>query len=224
MVSENRGVKLLIDELLSPDGVSFKVSKAYEYIQKDERINFYEMNYRILHQKDEILVGYQEARNFETYINPRDKETPRLWDGLDIITMYGTSRLRGQDRTKVNMVLAALSQQSARADRRSSFDHRGASVEEKIERARATTKASSVSAALAKGLTQLRVEDLQWLLCKVQEELRKRDLATVSPLVLPLDPSLERVINSISPPGAASPTTKTTDVIDLDDDLPAITI
>lgn len=77
MVSENRGVKLLIDELLSATGTSFRVMRPGHYVAKGELLNFYELSLRILRAKGEILVGHQLSHEFVTVINPPDKHVRR---------------------------------------------------------------------------------------------------------------------------------------------------
>ncbi|KAJ8613121.1 hypothetical protein CTAYLR_004807 [Chrysophaeum taylorii] len=194
MVSENRGVKLLIDELLSADGTSFRVMRASSYVAKGEILNFYELGRRCLRQKGEVLVGYQHSHDFVTVINPRDKRTRRSWDNDDLVVLHGTSRLKGQDRTKANVVIAALNQQSSRRDR-VSLDADGM---ERLRNARTTSITSSINSTIARHLAQLRIEDLQWLQSKIQAEIRTRDMSHVSPLVLPLDPALEKVIDNLN--------------------------
>ncbi|KAJ1459338.1 hypothetical protein M885DRAFT_511226 [Pelagophyceae sp. CCMP2097] len=236
MVSENRGVKVLLTELLAPEGAGFHVRPAREYVCKGERLTFYDLAHRTLIYRHEVLVGFQHAEDLATVINPRDKAAFKVWDHLDLVVLTGNSRLAGQDRTQAGAVLEAMmNSEAGDADapplRNGSFavsppgSFRNAPspspsyrdlgstrsqdgstahcspndpTEARIQRARKTSEMSSVTAKLSTTLHKMRTPDLQWLQSRVQDELRTRDMKQVAPLSLPLDPSLQGLIDDLA--------------------------
>lgn len=119
---------------------------------------------------------------------------PAGWDSNDLIVMHGESRLNGQDRSKVNRVIQALNQQSSRQDNRCQETDRG----QHQKKARTASPTSAITAILSRNLAQLRVEDLQWLASRIQDELRSRHTRRIPPLVLPLDPAFDEVIDGLA--------------------------
>ena len=91
MVCEDRSVKHLLDELLTPRGASMACVPARRYCRPGEYLSFYEMACRC-QEYGEILIGYLEednalgreapaGRNFKApFINPVNKKTPFSWD------------------------------------------------------------------------------------------------------------------------------------------------
>lgn len=189
MISENRGVKLLLDELLSPDGTSFTVHAARDYVRKDEALSFYDLAARVGASYHEILIGYQDPEGLATTINPRDKAAVRRWDGFDLVLLRGDSRLQGQDRTKVAEVLSAFDAMKKRIR---------IDPEERSRIARTASSTAEVTTVLAKAVAKLRTEDLNWLHSRIGDEMRVRDMRDIAPLSLPLDPGLEALIGDLS--------------------------
>ena len=91
MVCEDRSVKSLLDELLTPRGSSMACVPASRYCRPGERLSFFEMACRC-QEYGEILIGYLEedpasrgeahaGRRFKApFINPVNKRTPFSWD------------------------------------------------------------------------------------------------------------------------------------------------
>jgi hypothetical protein len=91
MVCEDRSVKNLLDELLTPRGSSMACVPASRYCRPGERLSFFEMACRC-QEYGEILIGYLEedrasrgeahaGRRFKApFINPVNKRTPFSWD------------------------------------------------------------------------------------------------------------------------------------------------
>ncbi|KAF0692098.1 Aste57867_16766 [Aphanomyces stellatus] len=79
MVSENRLVKHLLDELLSGRGASFDVVPATRYCQKDDHLSFYQLVKRA-QVAGEIVCGYHEHKSLTpTVLNPTEKSVVRSW-------------------------------------------------------------------------------------------------------------------------------------------------
>ena len=90
MVCEDRTVKGLLDELLTPRGASMACVPASRYCRPGERLSFFEMACRC-QEYGEILMGYLEedasqgeahaGRRFKApFINPVNKKLPFSWD------------------------------------------------------------------------------------------------------------------------------------------------
>ena len=90
MVCEDRTVKGLLDELLTPRGASMACVPAGRYCRPGERLSFFEMACRC-QEYGEILIGYLEedasqgeahaGRRFKApFINPVNKKLPFSWD------------------------------------------------------------------------------------------------------------------------------------------------
>ena len=91
MVCEDRTVKSLLDELLTPRGASMACVPASRYCRPGERLSFFEMACRC-QEYGEILIGYLEedaasqgeahaGQRFKApFINPVNKKLPFLWD------------------------------------------------------------------------------------------------------------------------------------------------
>lgn len=90
MVSEERSVNTILDELLGGDGAGFELHPATKYLNDaSEQITFLQLSKR-LHDNDMVLVGYQmqpvvDAEN--TVINPRDKLVTKGWNGTSLIVI-----------------------------------------------------------------------------------------------------------------------------------------
>ena len=91
MICEDRSVKNLLDELLTPRGSSMACVPASRYCRPGERLSFFEMACRC-QEYGEILIGYLEedhasrgeahaGRRFKPpFINPVNKKMPFSWD------------------------------------------------------------------------------------------------------------------------------------------------
>ncbi|KAH8075889.1 hypothetical protein JL720_10339 [Aureococcus anophagefferens] len=187
MISENRGVKLLLDELLSPDGTSFYVHSAKDYVGADEALTFYDLARCALQPRDfDRLPGHGVPRDAD---QPRDKSTSKHWHGLDLVLLRGDSRLQGQDRTQVAEVLEAFSNMKKKIQM---------DPEERKRLAKKNSNTAEVTKTLAKNIGKLRTEDLNWLANRVNDEIRTRNMKDVAPLALPLDPGLQTLIDDLA--------------------------
>ena len=189
MISENRGVMHLLDELLSPDGTSFYVHSARDYVTRGETLSFYDLSKRCAVHGHEILLGYQDTETLETFINPRDKAAVKAWDAVDLVLLRGDSRLQGQDRTMVSEVLESFGTMKK---------HRHLDPEERRRLAKKNSNTAEVTKTLAKTISKLKTEDLNWLSNRINDEIRTRNMKDVAPLSLPLDPGLQNLIDDLA--------------------------
>mmetsp|Transcript_28874 Transcript_28874/g.94382 ORF Transcript_28874/g.94382 Transcript_28874/m.94382 type:complete len:850 (+) Transcript_28874:44-2593(+) len=93
MVSEDRGVKHILDELLAPGGVSMACIPAAKYAQPGERVSFFQMQLRAQTYGEQI-VGFVEPNEEgggwqEPTMNPPEKKTKRTWDDCNLVTFTG---------------------------------------------------------------------------------------------------------------------------------------
>lgn len=214
MVSENRGVKHLLDELLSSEGSSFLVATSGEFVHKNERLTFYDLAARINFHTHSILVGYQTTdESLKTTINPPDKHVLKPWDDLDLIVLRGDSSLTGQDRTMAHLASEAFGTFAAETKARLARDASDGdgdldasrrrlsmgplSVQDRIKKAQSYSATMGIHATLGDKLQRMKLSDLEWLEKRVQDEIRARDLQKVQPLALPLDPTLQNLIDGI---------------------------
>jgi len=99
MVSEDRGVANILDELLGPRGATFCVFSGKLYCSEDEELDFYTMWGRC-RARNQILVGYQDADEIDvnTYINPRNKLTKMNWYEVEMVVLAKIYDNIGGDR------------------------------------------------------------------------------------------------------------------------------
>ncbi|GMF20947.1 unnamed protein product [Phytophthora fragariaefolia] len=86
MISENRDVRVVLDELLGPQGAFFEVESSSRYCDPYENVSFWQLAKRAMVRGD-ILCGYQERGADDTVLNPRNKTLPRSWINVDMIVI-----------------------------------------------------------------------------------------------------------------------------------------
>ncbi|OQR93691.1 ion channel [Thraustotheca clavata] len=90
MVSENRLVKGILDELLGARGASFDVVPSKRYCRRGECLSFFQVVKRAQYVADEIVCGYQRHSSMDAAIlNPQKKSLPQEWDEFDFIVLRG---------------------------------------------------------------------------------------------------------------------------------------
>jgi len=92
MVSEERSVNHILNELLGGSGAGLEVLSPKEYIHPNEELSFMQLAKRLQSFDNEVLLGYQQqpAINPEdTFMNPRDKDVVKVWDDMFLIIMRG---------------------------------------------------------------------------------------------------------------------------------------
>ncbi|KAL3672182.1 hypothetical protein V7S43_002844 [Phytophthora oleae] len=93
MISESRDVRVILDELLGPQGAYFEVEPSTRYCEVFEKISFWQLAKRAMTRGD-ILCGYQVRGAEETVLNPEGKDLPRLWSNTDMIVVRNARNAR----------------------------------------------------------------------------------------------------------------------------------
>ena len=91
MVSEDRAVNSILDELLGVGGAGLELKPSELYVNPGEHISFMQLCKRA-QGANEILWGYQVTpgtKEGNTYMNPRDKIEKKSWEDHFLITMAG---------------------------------------------------------------------------------------------------------------------------------------
>mmetsp|Transcript_58915 Transcript_58915/g.103103 ORF Transcript_58915/g.103103 Transcript_58915/m.103103 type:complete len:825 (+) Transcript_58915:103-2577(+) len=89
MISEERSVKLLLDELLGVSGCNVHMYPASRYCHPGEQCSFWTLASRAA-KLDEIAIGYQEKHSIEkTVLNPRQKDLVMDWSNYDVAVIAG---------------------------------------------------------------------------------------------------------------------------------------
>mmetsp|Transcript_7715 Transcript_7715/g.17860 ORF Transcript_7715/g.17860 Transcript_7715/m.17860 type:complete len:863 (+) Transcript_7715:65-2653(+) len=89
MVSEDRAVKVILDELLGHSGANLQLHPSERYVWPGEVCSF-EVIVKRAQKYGEIVCGYQLGgfiKGAETCINPRDKSASRKWEGVDFVVL-----------------------------------------------------------------------------------------------------------------------------------------
>lgn len=87
MISESRDVRVILDELLGPNGSYFEVETSVRYCSPTEQVSFWQLAKRAM-QLGEILCGYQVRGDIsETVLNPTGKAEQRKWYNVDMIVL-----------------------------------------------------------------------------------------------------------------------------------------
>jgi hypothetical protein len=93
MISEDRNVKQILNELLGPKGADLGVKTVARYMGPRENLSFMQLAARC-QKLDEILVGYQkpggkDEKAIVTVMNPRDKHVKKsvatFWSGTELV-------------------------------------------------------------------------------------------------------------------------------------------
>jgi len=98
MVVEKREFKLVLDELLGPEGNSFYLSNSSKYTEPDEQLSFLALSRRLM-AEGQILVGYKEIATGASVINPPKLEE-RKWGGYVLIVMSNHEETERKKRQK----------------------------------------------------------------------------------------------------------------------------
>ncbi|KAF4138283.1 Castor and Pollux of voltage-gated ion channel [Phytophthora infestans] len=86
MISESRDVRVILDELLGPQGAFFEVESSARYCEPNEQVSFWQLAKRAMAQGD-ILCGYQVRGVEETVLNPGSKHLLQSWEEMDMIVI-----------------------------------------------------------------------------------------------------------------------------------------
>jgi len=122
MISEERSVKSLLDELLGADGCSLAVYPASRYCTKEEECSFFTIAERA-RLFDEIVVGYQEKHSIEkTILNPPGKDNVSVWDNYDFAVMVGAAEKRAVEDEEVDKIVPSGQAFSAQESRSANKD------------------------------------------------------------------------------------------------------
>mmetsp|Transcript_47982 Transcript_47982/g.138923 ORF Transcript_47982/g.138923 Transcript_47982/m.138923 type:complete len:946 (-) Transcript_47982:108-2945(-) len=98
MVSENRTVKDLLDEMLGYKGCSVAVFPATRFTNPLEKCSFWVVAKRAANQHM-VLLGYNIRASIDPpHINPRDKTAPKLWDDKDLVALVPAKRPKARLR------------------------------------------------------------------------------------------------------------------------------
>jgi len=94
MVSEDRSVNAILEELLGGDGCGIQLKDPTPYMHPNEELSFLQLSKRV-HQYDMVCLGYRESEDGDpehqqTVINPRDKNTARSWAEATLIVLTGS--------------------------------------------------------------------------------------------------------------------------------------
>jgi len=91
MISEERTVKAILDELMGETGTQFELKPAESILQPDTTSSFLQLAVECVAYRRCILCGYFEApvpgsrEQPKLTINPSDKKTKRLWRGCQLV-------------------------------------------------------------------------------------------------------------------------------------------
>lgn len=87
MITEERAVKRLLDQLLGCYSANIAVVPAERYAKSEERVSFYQLSQRASCY-NEVLLGYQQRNTLgRTVLNPPNKEKPYRWDQFDFAVL-----------------------------------------------------------------------------------------------------------------------------------------
>ncbi|KAF4321991.1 hypothetical protein BBO99_00003280 [Phytophthora kernoviae] len=104
MISENRDVRVILDELLGPQGAYVEVEPSSRYCEPFEKVSFWQLSKRAVSHGD-VLCGFQVRGIEETVLNPEGKDQPRIWSNVDVIVLRNAkviSPARRSSASKVN--------------------------------------------------------------------------------------------------------------------------
>merc|ERR1719221_1528322 len=96
MISQQRHVKMILNELLGANRCTLRITPSRGYVMKDEHISFWTVAQRV-QMRNGILIGYQgRGLTKETKLNPPNKSEPINWSCLDLAIIKG-KRVRKSD-------------------------------------------------------------------------------------------------------------------------------
>jgi len=91
MVSEERSVNTILDEMMGGSGAGLELKSAELYMHPQEQLSFLQLCKRC-HDCNEVLLGYQTlpvADPENTIINPRNKLESKDWSNIQLIVLAG---------------------------------------------------------------------------------------------------------------------------------------
>merc|ERR1711920_38775 len=84
MISENRSVKVLLDEMLGNDGCKVAVFPAQHLVGWNETVSFWTIAKRAS-RFDMVIIGYQQRFTVSPFeLNPANKDEPMQWELYDL--------------------------------------------------------------------------------------------------------------------------------------------
>lgn len=86
MVSEDRQINDVLEELFAEEGNEMQIRPADLYLREEEEMNFYEIILRA-RQRREIVIGYRLADSERAIINPPNKSVRRKWSCKDVFVV-----------------------------------------------------------------------------------------------------------------------------------------
>merc|ERR1711871_570822 len=86
MISENRAVKHILDELLGSTGSDLCVMESARYAEPTENVSYLTLARRA-QSFGEVLCGYQMSSDGTTFINPRDKSVRKKWGDKTLVVL-----------------------------------------------------------------------------------------------------------------------------------------
>mmetsp|Transcript_45590 Transcript_45590/g.89705 ORF Transcript_45590/g.89705 Transcript_45590/m.89705 type:complete len:739 (+) Transcript_45590:132-2348(+) len=86
MVAEDPGNRLILKELLGPNGASMNIESSKKYASPGEVCSFWTIAQRVV-DKGHILLGYQSNDGSNTVMNPHDKDAEISWDDNDCVVL-----------------------------------------------------------------------------------------------------------------------------------------
>ena len=132
MVSEDRSVRNILDELLGAHGAAFHLKPSSRYTDRD--CSFFAVMINA-NKMDEVAVGYQyPGSNGETVINPKDKHVTKSWRGIDIVVLAGHVLMQDKQKQAAERVINAFTKNKTMEPKTSSdtfVENAGASDESK---------------------------------------------------------------------------------------------
>merc|ERR1711871_202469 len=135
MISENRAVKHILDELLGAEGSDLCVYESARYAEPHELVSYFTLAKRA-QSFGEVLCGYQTVQDGTTIINPRDKATLKTWGDTSLVILR-----RSEEQQKLMANIRSLMPQAAEKSRRrasvatfnASTEARFAALENKVD-------------------------------------------------------------------------------------------
>lgn len=135
MISENRAVKHILDELLGAEGSDLCVYESARYTEPQELVSYFTLAKRA-QSFGEVLCGYQMVGDGTTIINPRDKATLKTWGDASLVILR-----RSEEQQKLMANIRSLMPQAAEKSRRrasvatfnASTEARFATLENKVD-------------------------------------------------------------------------------------------
>ncbi|KAJ8564075.1 hypothetical protein ON010_g7269 [Phytophthora cinnamomi] len=105
MISESRDVRVILDELLGPQGAYFEVEPSTRYCETLEKVSFWQLAKRAMARGD-ILCGFQVRGEESTTLNPEGKDQPRIWSNVDMVVIRNPKTTFASRKSSLSVVNA----------------------------------------------------------------------------------------------------------------------